>query len=224
MVSSRETGRSYQKAIRWRCNFCPPTSLAKRGSAVSGIKPAGEWWQDEKGKWHQGGQRDEGAATSQELAAPATESFTARGRNGQLTVTPTKIIISRKGAMGFISQGHKGEKEIDLAQISAVQFKKPGLGTVGYIQFSFLGGSETKGGMKDAVRDENTILFKGGKVEADFVKAKELIDTYRTRLRGEKQPAAKLGLDDLGHLAQLRDRGIISDEEFASKKKQILDL
>ena len=125
--------------------------------------------------------------------------------------------------MGFISQGHKGEKEIDLSQISAVQFKKPGLGTVGYIQFSFLGGSETKGGIRDAVKDENTILFKGGKVEADFVKAKQLIDTYRARLRGEGA-ATRGGLDDLEHLAQLRDRGIITEEDFAAKKKQILGL
>jgi hypothetical protein len=153
-----------------------------------------------------------------------SDSFTARGRNGQLTVTPTKIVISRKGAMGFISQGHKGEKEIDLSQISAIQFKKPGLATVGYIQFSFLGGSETKGGIKDAVRDENTIMFKGGEVEADFVKAKELIDFYRARLRAGESVAGPSGLDDLERLAELRDRGVISEEEFAAKKKQILGL
>ena len=189
---------------------------------MSGIEPAGGWWQDQNGKWHQGERPDSGESPG--LPEPGGESFTARGRNGQLTVTPTKIIISRKGAIGFISQGHKGEKEIDLSQISAVQFKKPGLGTVGYIQFSFLGGGETKGGIRDAVRDENTILFKGGKVEADFVKAKELIDTYRSRLRGEGSAGGSVGLGDLEHLAQLRDRGILTEEEFTAKKKQILGL
>ena len=209
----------------------------EKGVSMSGIEPAGGWWQDKNGKWHQGGQPEEAVAREGSTAGgqPDTrggvaadsahdgESFTARGRNGQMTVTPTKIVISRKGAMGFISQGHKGEKEIDLSQISAVQFKKPGLGTVGYIQFSFLGGSETKGGIRDAVKDENTILFKGGKVEAEFVKAKQLIDAYRARLRGEGA-TTKASFDDLEHLAQLRDRGIITEEDFAAKKKQILGL
>src|SRR5262245_46211558 len=45
--------------------------------------------------------------------AGSDQAFTARGRNGQLTVTPTKIIISRAGAVGFLTQGLKGDKEID---------------------------------------------------------------------------------------------------------------
>ena len=40
------------------------------------------------------------------------EAFTAKGKNGQLTVTPIHVVISRKGAMGFLTQGHKGQKEI----------------------------------------------------------------------------------------------------------------
>jgi hypothetical protein len=49
---------------------------------------------------------DDVAETEPVLRA-AADGFTARGRNGQLTVYPTKIVISREGAMGFISQGHK---------------------------------------------------------------------------------------------------------------------
>jgi hypothetical protein len=55
--------------------------------------------------------------------------------------------------------------------------------TVGYIQFSFMGGSETKMGHTKAVRDENSILFKKA-AEPQFVRAKALIDdVYRERLR-----------------------------------------
>jgi hypothetical protein len=165
------------------------------------------------------------------LAAYAgADSFTVRGRNGQLTVTPTKLVISREGAMGFLSHGHSGHKEIDLRQISAVQFKRNGLATAGYIQFSFLGGTETKQGIRDATRDENSIIFGKGR-EADFVKAKELIDEYRAALLAPPAttppppPTSTPSVaEELERLAALRDKGILDDEEFNAQKRKILGL
>lgn len=161
-------------------------------------------------------------------APPSTsepEEFTVRGRNGQLTVTPSKIIIRREGAMGFLTQGHKGQKEIDLSQISSIQFKKNGIGTVGFIQFAFLGGREAKHGIRQAVNDENTILFAKS-VEADFVHAKELIDRYRQRLRSPApaEPQVVSPAAELEKFAQLHRDGVLTDEEFAAKKRQILGL
>jgi Short C-terminal domain len=155
------------------------------------------------------------------------DAFVARGRNGQLTVTPTKITISRKGVSGFMLHGHKGEKEIDLHQISAVQFKKNGLATAGYIQFSFSGGSETKQGIRDATTDENSILFKKSQ-EADFIRAKELLDEYRATLRtpvpAPASTASASVADELEKLATLRDKGVLDDEEFAAQKRKLLGL
>jgi hypothetical protein len=149
------------------------------------------------------------------------EGFTARGRNGQLTVTPTKIIISREGAMGFLSHGHQGQKEIDVRQISSIQLKKNGLGTVGYIQFAFVGGREAKRGIGQATSDENTILFSN-KVEPEFLRAKELIESYRDRLQtGAPTFSAATELEKFAQL--LRD-GILTDDEFAAKKRELLGL
>jgi hypothetical protein len=144
-------------------------------------------------------------------------------------VAPTKIVISRRGVKGFLTQGHKGEKEIAIEQISSVQFKKNGLGTAGYISFAFVGGQETKRGMFDAVSDENSIVF-GKKAEADFLRAKDLIEKYREQRRATaaaivvQAPSSGAGLDDLERLADFRDRGIITREEFESKKREILGL
>jgi hypothetical protein len=172
-----------------------------------------------------GNAASDNVATAQ--APTASEAFVARGRNGQLTVTPTKIIISRKGVSGFMLHGHKGEKEIDLLQISAVQFKKNGLATVGYIQFSFLGGGETKQGITDAAKDENAILFKKSQ-EADFISAKELLDEYRAALRtpvATPPPTESASVaDELEKLAALRDKGVLNDEEFAAQKRKLLGL
>jgi hypothetical protein len=202
----------------------PP--LPDAGDAVERQDPQGGWWQDERGNWRRGDRPGAPAAdeeTSQHQTAP-DGTFSARGRNGQLTVTPTSIIISRKGIAGFLTQGHKGEKEIDLSQISAIQFKKSGALTAGYIQFSFVGGAETKGGIRDAVNDENSILFNDGQ-ESAFRHARRLVDEYRSRLR--RPPAAEsagLSVDDLERLAALRSSGVISDDEFEAAKRKILGL
>src|SRR5947209_1004157 len=107
-----------------------------------------------------------------EAATRAAEGFVARGRNGQLTVTPTKIVISREGFLGFMTHGHGGRKEIDISHITSIQFKSAGFGAAGFIQFAFAGGLEAKRGIRRAVDDENSVLF-AKKAEADFVTAKD---------------------------------------------------
>ncbi|KTB47702.1 DUF4429 domain-containing protein [Dehalogenimonas alkenigignens] len=83
----------------------------------------------------------------------------AKGLNGSLELHPKMLVIRRSGFNALVSQGVKGDKEIAISQISAVQFKVPGTFTNGYIQFSFIGGQESKSGIFDAVKDENSVVF-----------------------------------------------------------------
>lgn len=55
--------------------------------------------------------------------------------------------------------GFDGTKTIFLRQLTALQFKEAGKVTNGYIQFIFPGSSESKGGLFDATKDENTVIF-----------------------------------------------------------------
>src|SRR5437870_1921186 len=84
----------------------------------------------------------------------------ADGRNGQLDVFRDHIRIRREGVMALLTQGMKGSKEIMISQISAIQFRPATFWTLGYIQFSFIGGQEAKGGLIEAGSDENSIQFK----------------------------------------------------------------
>lgn len=152
------------------------------------------------------------------------DSFEAKGANGRLVITPEKITLIRKGALSLLTQGLKGDKEILVEDISSIQVRQPKFGTRGYIQFAYRGGQETKGGLIDAVKDENTLLFDK-KHAADVMKAKELIERYRAEQRTaihRPTPAALSDLDQLEKLAGLRDRGVLSQEEFDGKKKEIL--
>lgn len=98
----------------------------------------------------------------------------AKGFNGNLILGQGYIEIVRKGFKSFLFHGLKGNKRIPLKQISAIQFKPAGL-SYGYIQFSFIGGTESKSSWKGSFSDENTINFKK-KQQPEFEKIKEAIE------------------------------------------------
>jgi len=147
--------------------------------------------------------------------------MSVKGIYGGIELLQDRVRIKRKGFGSLMLQGFKGDKEILISQLSAIQFKKAGMLTNGYIQFSFLGGHETKGGLLDATRDENTVMFNT-KQQKEFIELKERIDQMIASSRaGTKAPS---NLDELEKLAALKDKGIITEEEFAQKKKQLLGL
>lgn len=145
----------------------------------------------------------------------------AKGMNGQLELLEEKIRIKRQGFMSLLTQGLKGDKEILIKQISSIQFKKVASFTSGYIQFAFLGGGETKGGLFDAVDDENTIMFNK-RQQTSFEEIKSMIESRISEI--ENQKITNESINDLEKLAELKEKGIITEEEFSAKKKQILGL
>lgn len=147
-----------------------------------------------------------------------------KGYNGNLILTDTGVIIKR-GAKGFLLGGGmlRGDKTIPYSSIVAVQLKKAGM-TAGYIQLTLKGGSEAKSGLFQSTKDENSINFHsafGGNNNELFSEAKKLIEE---RINAANSPAKNSGLDDLEKLAALKEKGIISEEEFQAKKKQLLGL
>ena len=92
--------------------------------------------------------------------------------------------------------------------------------TNGYIQFAFMGGQEAKRGFWQGIWDENTVLFNA-KQQIDF---EHIRDEVEKRIQAENVPtSASSDADELSKLAALRDKGILTEEEFQQRKKQILD-
>lgn len=149
----------------------------------------------------------------------------AIGVNGQLELSGNKIIIKRKGLLAKMTQGLKGDKEILIKQISSIQFKKAGALTNGYIQFSFSGGKEDQGGLFDATKDENTIMFSK-KQQPAFEKIKLTIEEKIESLHNQASPSATMVdvADEIKKLAELKDSGILTEEEFEAKKRQLLGI
>ena len=147
-----------------------------------------------------------------------------KGHTGQLIVTDRKIIIKRKGLGGAIARGVlAGDKEIPIKSITAIEFKNAGWLANGRIQFSILGEVGHKGGAVSAVNDENTLIFTKGQQDA-FVQAKQLIEDLMTKAEQPAQPIMHQlsAADELKKFAELKQQGLITEEEFAKKKKELL--
>lgn len=146
------------------------------------------------------------------------------GRNGSLKLTDTGVCILRTG--GLFSDFPSGEKNIPYRNITAVQFKKAGL-TIGFIQLSVLGGVEAQGGAFNAMTDENSVTYGDPDKTEEFERIKKIIEQRIIEPNIPNQSSYQKendGLELLEKLAELRDKGIVTEEEFQLKKKQILGL
>ena len=147
----------------------------------------------------------------------------ARASDATLELYENKVrIVRKKGMSNLILHGAKGDKEISIRSISSIQFKRPSTWTGGYIQFTFMGGKEAKGGILEATSDENSIIF-GPRELQDFERIKEAIEKRMNALN-DGGSSRHSELDELEKLAGLRDKGIITDEEFKAKKRQLLGI
>ena len=140
-----------------------------------------------------------------------------KGRNGKVELYKDFVRLDRNTIMGFLNQGLKGQKDIYFKNITAVQIKKPG-NTVGYLQFSILGGNESRGGVIAAVKDENTICFSGNDKYGQALEIKEYIE------KKQQTENQILGASyEIEKLYSLFERGILTKDEFEREKKKILN-
>ena len=146
--------------------------------------------------------------------------YTMQGVAELLEVYEDRLAITPKGVMGFLTKGLKGTKTIPFSSISAIQFKKAGL-TSGYLQFTLPGGIESPGGVFAAASDENSFMFTG-----DNKLAMEIRDYIQQRVQELRSPqvgSSRVGMaDELQKLAQLRDNGVLSEDEFQAAKTRLL--
>jgi hypothetical protein len=99
------------------------------------------------------------------------------------------------------------------------------MATAGYIQLTLIGGPEAKEGYLQSLSDENTIAFQfWGENNKRFEEAKRFIEQRMLASRNPTIQQTSSSADELAKFAQLRDKGVITEEEFQLKKKQILGL
>ena len=143
-----------------------------------------------------------------------------------LLVYEDRVVIKHKGFLNLMAMGIKGDKTLYYSDITAIQYKRPGA-LAGHIQFSILGGVEHTGGVFSAGSDENTVTINSG----TEVLAEKVVDYINQKLK-ECKTAKKCGTviqqisaaDEIKKYKELLDMGVITQEEFDAKKKQLLGL
>lgn len=145
-----------------------------------------------------------------------------------LEVYDTYLIINfmRTGGIGtmtanILSGGTTGGKRINFSDITAIQFKEPAGMTVGFIQFAYPGSREMRDSVVAAINDENAIPVSPQNLE-EARKIVEYIENKRVELKNGASQVSSA--DELKKFKDLLDAGIITQEEFEGKKKQLLGL
>lgn len=155
--------------------------------------------------------------------------FRAEGANGQIVAYEDSIEIKREGVVAFLGHGRKGDKEIRISKISSVQFKDAGAVMNGFIQFSLSGGKEDTDGTWDATTDENTVMFSKASQPA-FERVREHVRSKMREFDSTARDGQDRGSDPsdnmeaLEKLGELKEKGLITEEEFQAKKQDLLDL
>ena len=144
--------------------------------------------------------------------------FEVKGMNGQISFNGKSVIISRKGLLGFMTQGLKGQKEIPVKSIVSIQMKKGGPLVNGYIQFA-TGAGESVGGITAAQKDENSVLFIIHDND-DFEILRDLVNEAMNT-PAETGSSASVA-EQLEKLAGLLERGLLTEKEFLAEKKKLL--
>lgn len=149
-----------------------------------------------------------------------------KGSNGTLVVKENTIELVRSGFNARLL-GLRGNKEILIKNITSLQFKKPGMLTNGFIQFAFSGSNESKGGVFDATKDENSIVFPKSELKT-FEELKHLINKKRNTLQSPSVQTVQVQEEDIysqiEKLSILKEKGIVTVEEFETKKRKLLGI
>ena len=155
-------------------------------------------------------------------------SASFKGSNGQIELYEDKVIIKRKGFGSFMSNLgsniSKGDKSIFLDQIRAIEITK---GFVSGNIFFNIGDSGALGSHKDSSsRAETTVEYSSGN-HKKAIEFKEQVESFMRQFKkgGSIQtPQAVSQADELKKFKELLDQGVITEEEFNKKKKELLGL
>ena len=150
----------------------------------------------------------------------------ATGIDAKVLLLRQAVRIKHTGIRNFFSGASRFEKDILFSQIVSVELKKAAFLGNGYIEFVL---STHRMRHDEKASDYDTtdaiVAFRSGQQRA-FEALRDVVETKISGNAAAPQAPSKAStdLDELDKLASLRDRGVITEDEFSRKKKQLLGL
>ena len=135
------------------------------------------------------------------------------------------VLTAKKNAISLLitNKFFAGDKKFYYSDLTSVQFRDPGMITDGYMEFEYPG--SRSGNSSGAYSSENAIAF----TKKDLEKMKEIynyvdgkIREYKNKGNGTVQQLSPA--DELKKFKELLDAGIITQDEFDAKKKELLGI
>ena len=123
------------------------------------------------------------------------------------TLEDDKMVITKRSMFG---ESDRGEKHIRYEDISTVDLDRRGILTPGAIQIYTHSG-------QFSIRKN-----KAHKLEPFFKKLSQKVDNAKKKIH-QPMVSEQSAADELRKFAELRDDGIITEEEFEAKKKEIMN-
>lgn len=150
--------------------------------------------------------------------------FHLEGHTSILTVYEDHCVITGKKSFGGFLGGRffDGSKEFYYADLTSVQYKEATVWVNGFLQFEYPGSHSGR----DNFGSENSFVFMKGvnniencRRAYEYIKSR--IAFYKSQ-RNAPVIAAASPADELKKYKELLDSGVITQEEFEKKKKDIL--
>lgn len=155
-----------------------------------------------------------------------------KATNGTILLYNDRVVIRRTGLFAFASQGIKGDTTFFYRNLSGIDYKKPGL-TNGYMRFVTAGTATYNSGTglfatpQSSAQDPNTVILRAFNRKVPAL-SEEIYQFILQKISEAKTNTviseSFSGADEIAKYKSLLDQGIISQEEFDNKKKQILNL
>ena len=143
-----------------------------------------------------------------------------KGYTGQVVFDGQSITIIKTG-VGRVTSGG-GQIRIPISSVTAVMWKPASPVVNGYIHFSMPGAADRRSRNRAAnIRlSPNTVSFLRSQMQ-DFEALRNAIE--EAIQRGPQSAVVTASIpDQIAQFAALRDQGILTEEEFAAKKANLL--
>ena len=149
--------------------------------------------------------------------------LTLEAYNGTVYVYEDQVVIRRKGVFSLTAGK---ENSMPFSTITGVKFMEGNAITKGHIKFLIKGVTDTKAVSFGSVSDSDryAVLF-GKKLNTEAVAIKNFVEEKLAKNDDSTNIFNPLSsADEIKKYKELLDSGVITQEEFDSKKKQLLSI